>query len=133
MEKGKTRGQAAPVRLAFPGGSPIISTPWPESIATASFRLVVGIRAREPELALVEAPQPQWPKVHRPEAVGHFLQANVLFSQHAAHVHPALLPANAAVPANAPDFIVRRMSTLTLNWARRPHPKRASGPHLNWA
>jgi hypothetical protein len=61
------------------------------------------------EQRLVEAPDPQRPKVHLPQPVGDLLERHVLLREHVAHVHPVDAPAHAAVAADAPHLPVRRV------------------------
>ncbi len=48
-------------------------------------------------------------KVHGPNAVVDFFEADVLFGEDVADVDPLRMPANAAVPIDAPDFEMGRV------------------------
>ena len=54
----------------------------------------------------VHAPQLEGPKVYVPESVADFFETDVLARQRVRDAHPSLLPADAAIAADEPDFKV---------------------------
>src|SRR5207249_10122435 len=57
-----------------------------------------------PHVAPAQSAEPQRPKVHVPDPVVDLLQAHILTDADGRHVHPARVPANAAVGADGADF-----------------------------
>lgn len=68
----------------------------------STVELAVGIL--DTQAAFVEAAEAQGTKVDVPEPVDNLLEANVLSDADGGHVHPAAIPANAAVSADVADF-----------------------------
>src|SRR5262245_60418507 len=57
-----------------------------------------------PQVALVQAAEPQWPEVDVPDSVVDLLQSDVLADTDRRDFDPLAVPANAAVPTDVPDF-----------------------------
>src|SRR5678815_4940179 len=54
----------------------------------------------------MEPPERDRPEGDLPERVVDLLERDVLLGEHVAHVHPVVVPADAAVPAHAPHLAV---------------------------
>ena len=64
------------------------------------------MRPVDPVMSLIEAAQQEGAGGDGPDAVGHFLEADILLGQDMAHVHPAAVPADAAVDAHVAGLVV---------------------------
>jgi hypothetical protein len=58
----------------------------------------------DPHVTLVQAAEPQRPKVDVPDSIRNRFETDVLADAHDRDVHPARVPANTAVGADVPDL-----------------------------
>jgi hypothetical protein len=65
------------------------------------------VRPDDGTRAFLEPAEEHGTEVHRPDAVGDFLEADVLACEHMAAVDPAAAAADAAVGTDEPDLVVR--------------------------
>ncbi len=92
---------------------------------------LVAVRVGDLERAFVEAAEHEWPERHVPYASVDLLEADVLLTEHVAHVHPRVVPAHAAVAAHTAHLPVgrvleRRQACGVGSW-RRGVPARRGG------
>ena len=71
--------------------------------------LVAVVRTMDAVVALVEPAKEHGPEVHAPEPILDLLEPDLLLGECTAHVHPAVMPAHAAVPAHVADLEMRRV------------------------
>ena len=63
-------------------------------------------RIFDPAVSFVKAAQAERAEVHVPQSIVDLVQADVFAREDVAHVDPCVMPANAAVVADAPHFVV---------------------------